>query len=356
MAQAADFLAAIVADPNNDLPRLVYADWLEEQGDRGSVARSEFIRVQCELAQLPEHHPRAAELFDREQALLLEYDERWRAELELGRLGFNRQSAPFRRGFLESFSVSNASAFVAEAQRLGCLTPLRGVTLHGPTSPGLATMRAFLDCPEVQKLSQLRLAGTVLNGQLFEAVCATSFVSLESFSLISNSLQTHHLELLPGSELMEGLIHLRISSNPVRDTGAADLAADRSIADLQRLELSAADIGPAGVAALGESKWLGSSEAKLSELTFSGNRLGDQGAEMLASAPWAERLSTLVLERCQIGDEGAIALANSEGFRNLRQLNLNGNLFGERGLKALRQSAYFPEDMILLADEPVRRL
>lgn len=34
-------LSAIIADPANDTPRLIYADWLEEQGDSN---RAEFIR------------------------------------------------------------------------------------------------------------------------------------------------------------------------------------------------------------------------------------------------------------------------------------------------------------------------
>jgi uncharacterized protein (TIGR02996 family) len=41
------FLRAIGAAPEDDAPRLVYADWLD---DRGDAARAEFIRVQCELA------------------------------------------------------------------------------------------------------------------------------------------------------------------------------------------------------------------------------------------------------------------------------------------------------------------
>lgn len=39
------FLAAIRAQPADDLPRLVYADFLEETGDE---ARAHFIRVGCE--------------------------------------------------------------------------------------------------------------------------------------------------------------------------------------------------------------------------------------------------------------------------------------------------------------------
>jgi uncharacterized protein (TIGR02996 family) len=41
------FLAAMRADPHGDAPRLIYADWLEEQGD---FDRAEFIRLQAELA------------------------------------------------------------------------------------------------------------------------------------------------------------------------------------------------------------------------------------------------------------------------------------------------------------------
>jgi uncharacterized protein (TIGR02996 family) len=44
-----DFLAAIIASSKDDAPRLIYADWLEEQGNS---QRAEFIRVQCELAQI----------------------------------------------------------------------------------------------------------------------------------------------------------------------------------------------------------------------------------------------------------------------------------------------------------------
>lgn len=47
------FMQAIIADPANDTPRLLYADWLEEQGDG---ERAEFIRMQCELANHPTHH------------------------------------------------------------------------------------------------------------------------------------------------------------------------------------------------------------------------------------------------------------------------------------------------------------
>jgi uncharacterized protein (TIGR02996 family) len=42
-------LAAILAEPEDDTRRLVYADWLDEQGEHG---RAEFIRVQIEMERL----------------------------------------------------------------------------------------------------------------------------------------------------------------------------------------------------------------------------------------------------------------------------------------------------------------
>lgn len=44
------FLRAILEHPEDDAARLVYADWLQENGQE---PRAEFIRVQCELSRIP---------------------------------------------------------------------------------------------------------------------------------------------------------------------------------------------------------------------------------------------------------------------------------------------------------------
>ena len=43
------FLLAIATTPDDDLPRLVYADFLDEIGD---TERAEFVRLQCEITRL----------------------------------------------------------------------------------------------------------------------------------------------------------------------------------------------------------------------------------------------------------------------------------------------------------------
>jgi uncharacterized protein (TIGR02996 family) len=50
MDPADGFLDAICAAPDDDTPRLVFADWLEEHGE---PERAEFIRVQCRIAREP---------------------------------------------------------------------------------------------------------------------------------------------------------------------------------------------------------------------------------------------------------------------------------------------------------------
>ncbi|MBX9582464.1 MAG: TIGR02996 domain-containing protein [Gemmataceae bacterium] len=50
MCDRAALLRTVIAHPDDDTPRLVYADWLD---DHGEADRAELIRVQCELARAP---------------------------------------------------------------------------------------------------------------------------------------------------------------------------------------------------------------------------------------------------------------------------------------------------------------
>src|SRR5215472_4772822 len=44
MSDEAAFLNAILANPEDNAPRLVYADWLEEQGDLAADAKAAYLR------------------------------------------------------------------------------------------------------------------------------------------------------------------------------------------------------------------------------------------------------------------------------------------------------------------------
>lgn len=49
MVDEGSFLRAILANPADDLPRLVYADWLDEQQTDEATRKAEFIRTQHAL-------------------------------------------------------------------------------------------------------------------------------------------------------------------------------------------------------------------------------------------------------------------------------------------------------------------
>ncbi len=55
-AEELALVATILASPADDLPRLVYCDWLEEQNDCGDAAFAAFIRRSIEAAQVDVGH------------------------------------------------------------------------------------------------------------------------------------------------------------------------------------------------------------------------------------------------------------------------------------------------------------
>ena len=67
------FLRNIADHPDDNLPRLIFADWLEEQGD----PRSELIRVQCRLQGMEEDDPEYTALKRRERAIAPGCARRW---------------------------------------------------------------------------------------------------------------------------------------------------------------------------------------------------------------------------------------------------------------------------------------
>ena len=71
--EKAAFLAAIHADPDSDLPRLVFARWLEEQGDPSG----KFIRIQCQLAHMEPDDRARDELERQQEELLIRHREDW---------------------------------------------------------------------------------------------------------------------------------------------------------------------------------------------------------------------------------------------------------------------------------------
>src|SRR5437764_386728 len=102
------FLQTILDNPDDDLPRLVFADWLEEHGN----PRGTFIRLQCERAKLLPHDPAWKELLAQEAPILRQFEAEW-SKQALRCV----DEVEYRRGFIEHVRVS-ASKLLKTADRL----------------------------------------------------------------------------------------------------------------------------------------------------------------------------------------------------------------------------------------------
>jgi uncharacterized protein (TIGR02996 family) len=140
-----DFLREIIADPDNDAPRLIYADWLEELGD----PRAEFIRVQCELMRNSLPKKKRIALKNRESALLLDHKWKW-----IGALEPFADQWTFRRGFIEGCHMT-AVNFLQHGEQLFQKTPLRLLWI----CPMNRKTSQVAQSPLLGRLAQLNLRG-----------------------------------------------------------------------------------------------------------------------------------------------------------------------------------------------------
>jgi uncharacterized protein (TIGR02996 family) len=79
MPTDAEFQAGLLADPTDDATRLVYADWLDEQGDSVATAKAEFLRLTAQLLAPTLRSGRRKKLRKRLQELARGLDTDWLA-------------------------------------------------------------------------------------------------------------------------------------------------------------------------------------------------------------------------------------------------------------------------------------
>lgn len=128
-SDAAALLRAIGAEPDEDTPRLAYADLIEEHGD---AARAELIRGQCEMERLDWRDPRERELSARVDALLKKYGARWRAKLP--RVSGIEWARVPTRGFFEEVTVTDASALRDSGDIIRAAAPVSRLLIESPAT------------------------------------------------------------------------------------------------------------------------------------------------------------------------------------------------------------------------------
>ncbi len=373
------FLQAILAAPEEDAPRLVYADWLEEHGATAAErARAEFIRAQCELARLDPDDDRRPALAAREVELLRPHATAWRAGLPPWA---RKATCYFRRGFVEDVAAT-VIHFARAGGSLRHTTPLRGILIRKGrldlnrllTCPHVLPLRlleflngydlrhvrdqlrALLGSPQLANLRALNLDEAGIGTEGAKVLARSRHLAgLEELSLADNSLvgadasalaRSPHLRRLrvlrlPGNHInargaaalarLQGLTLLDLNENPLGDRGAEAIASAPALSSVVSLDLSYAGVGRAGLEALVASPHL----TGLRHLALGYNDLGDEDAARLISSPLFRRLTRLDLSGNHLEDQTAEALAEASGAGRLRVLFLGAARVGDRGARAL---------------------
>ncbi|MBN9119483.1 MAG: TIGR02996 domain-containing protein [Planctomycetes bacterium] len=129
MSEEDALLRSIIDRPEDDVVRLVFADWLDEHGD---ADRAEFIRGQCRLAAMQEWDDGFAELHARCGFLLRTHRDKWMppvAKIREGAPDWMLRQYEFRRGFLDRLTMQ-PDHFADRWERLFELTPVRRVEIQ----------------------------------------------------------------------------------------------------------------------------------------------------------------------------------------------------------------------------------
>jgi uncharacterized protein (TIGR02996 family) len=228
MSDEAALLRAIATNPDEDTPRLAYADWLDEnqpnrptkkRGKPARVAaenpRAEFIRGQIELAQLKEDSPHRREVAFRCRQLLNAHEEQWLDPYE----GFEFEWS-WSRGFVERYAMSPYSLQTEAA--LFEMHPFRRLwarNLEGDTEPlGLI--------PVENRLTALDLLGNNLTVRHLKKIANLPHLPrLRELGLMFNDLRDTSVKVLCGEPFFQRLDLIRLGANPFTDRGREQLRA-----------------------------------------------------------------------------------------------------------------------------------
>jgi uncharacterized protein (TIGR02996 family) len=285
-------LAEVFAEPENDAPRMVYADWLMEQGD----PRGELISSQCRLKAGIAYLSTRSDLRLRVSELLSEHAAEWIAPLS------SRAECRFRRGFIEDIEAP-AKVFLEGADAIMAREPVTCLTL---TDCAGTHIKALAGAAWAPRLRALKLSGNV--GDQGAAVVA-------------------------GSPGLSGLTRLNLSGCDITGDGARAIASSRYLGRLEMLALTGNEIDDDGIGALASSPNLSSCTA----LYLARNPFDDNGVLALAASPHLTRLRRLGLDGVEVSDTALKVLAESAGLTALRRVEVQGAWPGQETRELLQR-------------------
>jgi len=360
-----ELLREVLAHPDEMEPRLVFADWLQQNGE---AERGELICIDCRLEDAEPWSDQQVALEKRRTELLRRYASTWTTPISA-----LVEEARWRRGFVENVTVSVHRPALpqllalepvrvvrwrrtpdwtrfADLGRSVYLDQLAGIELDSFLI-GNALAELLGPGSRVPGLRSLWLAGNEWRGMV-EVLAAQPWRRLEELELSFNNLGDGELASLVLAKQLGTLRCLRF-----RDSGIGDLVAEAvsrathlaSLTDLRidnvhvrgyRRREPEAGVSARGVSAMAVAPHL----AGLRYLDLCGHRLGPEGAVELAAAECLGSLRILSLAEGDpgVGDAGLRAMAASPHLRGLRALSLQANAITDRGAAALLDQGVFP--------------
>lgn len=318
-------LAAVMANPDDDGPRLVYADWLLERGD----VRGEFIVLQVQAARLAPG-PERSDLEARAQVLLDKHQREWvrpfmgdqRTMEAFGRKYTSASPTKwtFERGFVHTATVS-AQSFPDVAAGLFAREPVVRVHL---TNRGLDDV---LRAPGLERLRELDLANFRLRDGSAALFASRRFTSLRELDLTKAGVGVKGAAAMAKARAgaFPALERLQLAINGLSDAALEHLAKAPILATVRHLDLAQNNFGSRGFVALCSSPFL----TRLETLRIGGSPVGLQGASALAR--FRETMVSLTLHAAQLGDAGFETLVE-DPWPKLRHLCVSSNNLSKAAL------------------------
>lgn len=340
-------LEAVRLAPDDDGPRLVYADYCDEHHD----PRGRFIRVQLALAKLSVYDRRRFDLLVEERETLAKYESKWTAPFAGLAAGIVH-----RRGFIDELNMT-ARQFLKHADTVFQNTPVRHLHLldAGQHLPEVLSSPLLLNLAELTIFAQYLGGPGLLAARLAEA---TALANLQRLHLGRNRLIDNDISTLSRAKFSASLQELDIQENELTDAGIEQLAEAGIFPRLKRLNLSRTGVGPAmatkvaraphrevfqflglaGNPAVGRVTMRGIDLFGVAELDLSETGLTVLGFERYLEAASSPKIRTLRLAGNTLGDGGATTIATSPAFAELRELDLRRNEIGSDGIERMAQS------------------
>jgi uncharacterized protein (TIGR02996 family) len=231
------FLRDIVENPDDDVPRLVLADWLEDHGQPG---RAEFIRTQVQLSRLEEYDPRRPALEARERELLANGAAAWLGGIERWCVRWQ-----FRRGLLCP-TISAEVLAKAHSQAEGWAW-VEEVCLVEVSVRALVRLR---DAPLVRRLAAVDFSQCGLKLAGARVLAESSWLAnLRTLNLNGNNIGNKGAAALAASPFVANLRSLNLAQNRLGVDAARAIASSPHLAELVSLDLERNSVGFEGLSA-----------------------------------------------------------------------------------------------------------